>query len=240
MNIVISQSMLFPWVGLLEQVKLSDVFVHYDDVQFSKGGFVNRVQIKTSNGRRWMTIPLSNFHMGLRIDEVVPAPKHLWLNKCIALLKNGFSDAPYADEAIELAESVLSQNHENIGQLARQSLITLVNYFELDVSTRFLDISELDAPGSGSDRVLTVVRNLGGTNYITGHGAANYLDHQKFESTGISVEYMDYKYSPYPQKHGAFNPFVSGLDLVANCGIAGKKHICSKTTPWRDYTHEPT
>ena len=54
-RVVISQSMLFPWVGLLEQMRLADVFVHYDDVQFSKGSFVNRVQVKTPDGVRWMT-----------------------------------------------------------------------------------------------------------------------------------------------------------------------------------------
>ena len=47
-TVVISQPMLFPWVGMFEQVALADVFVHYDDVQFSKGSFTNRVQLKTA------------------------------------------------------------------------------------------------------------------------------------------------------------------------------------------------
>ena len=50
MKVVISQPMLFPWVGMLEQIMLADVFVHYADVQFSKGSFTNRVQIKDSTG----------------------------------------------------------------------------------------------------------------------------------------------------------------------------------------------
>ena len=72
MQIVISQSMLFPWIGLMEQIRLADVFVHYNDVQFSKGSFVNRVQIKTSQGTKWMTVPLENLHLGQRINEVKP------------------------------------------------------------------------------------------------------------------------------------------------------------------------
>ena len=47
--VVISQPMLFPWVGMFEQIRLADVYVHYTDVQFSKGSFVNRVQIKTAD-----------------------------------------------------------------------------------------------------------------------------------------------------------------------------------------------
>ena len=70
MRVVISQSMLFPWVGLLEQVRLCDVFVHYDDVQFSKGSFVNRVQIKPPSGVCWLSVPLSGMRLGQSIEDV--------------------------------------------------------------------------------------------------------------------------------------------------------------------------
>src|SRR5690606_29856763 len=68
--IVISQPMYFPWVGQLEQLRLADTFVFYDDVQFSKGSFSNRVQIKTEAGMRWMTVPLKDLHLGQLINGV--------------------------------------------------------------------------------------------------------------------------------------------------------------------------
>ena len=63
MNLVISQSMYFPWVGMLEQIRLADVFMHYDDVQLARG-FYNRVQVKTAQGARWLTVPLRDKHQG--------------------------------------------------------------------------------------------------------------------------------------------------------------------------------
>ncbi len=68
-RVLITQSFLFPWVGLLEQVRLCDICVHYDDVQFSKGSFTNRVQLKLADGSRWMTVPLANFHLGQLINQ---------------------------------------------------------------------------------------------------------------------------------------------------------------------------
>ena len=62
-RVVISQPMLFPWVGLFEQIRAADVYVHYDDVQFSKGSFTNRVQIKTARGPRWLTVPGASVHV---------------------------------------------------------------------------------------------------------------------------------------------------------------------------------
>lgn len=235
MRVVISQSMLFPWVGLLEQVRLAEAFVHYDDVQFSKGSFGNRVQIKTAQGMRWMTVPLKGLRLGQRIDEVQMAPAAQWRGQHLDLLKRSFAQAPHAADALQLAEEVYAGEHPHIGALARASLRALARYFGIDSTTRFMDVTELGIPGSGTDRVLAVVRHLGGSIYITGHGAARYLDHEGFERAGVRVEYINYRYAPYPQSHGRFTPYVSGLDLVAHCGRAGVKQICSDTVAWREF-----
>lgn len=237
MNIVISQSMLFPWVGMLEQVKLADCFVHYDDVQFSKGSFVNRVQIKTAKGLQWMTVPLKNRSFGQAIDEVQIAPACKWMGKHYELLVKSFHGARFADDALEIVNTVYSIEYPNIGSLARASLMALIKYYSLDVSKLFFDVKDLGVEGSSSVRVLEVVKKLGGTNYITGLGALKYLDHTLFEQHGISVRYMKYKCYPYTQLHGEFTPYVSGLDLVANCGKEGAQFICSETVDWRSLVH---
>ncbi len=238
MKVVISQSMLFPWIGLLEQIRLADVFVHYDDVQFSKGSFVNRVQVKTPTGQSWMTVPLQNAHLGQKIDETQIKPVGEWRELHLDMLKKSFAEAPFAADALAIANEVYSGEFSNIGSLARASLLTLARYYELDISTRFIDVKALGIRGTNTDRVLETVKHLGGARYITGHGAAKYLDHESFERDGIEVHYMDYRRSPYPQRHGPFNPHVSGLDLVANCGREGIKYICSGTKPWREFLDE--
>jgi len=235
LKVVITQSMLFPWVGLLEQMRLADVFVHYDDVQFSKGSFTNRVQVKTAIGSRWMTVPLQDLKLGNVIDQVRIAPKAEWRDAHLALLAQSFRGAPYAQDALELAREVYDKAHSSIGQLARSSMLALGRYFGLMEGKRFLDAKDLCIGGAGSSRVLDIVRAVGGTIYITGHGARNYLDHEQFDLAGIAVEYVDYCCHPYPQSHGPFTPYVSALDLVANCGLSGKDFFVSKTIPWREF-----
>jgi hypothetical protein len=235
MRIVISQSMLFPWIGLLEQVRLADVFVHYDDVQYSKGSFVNRVQVKLPEGVRWMSVPLQGHRLGQRIDAVQLAPSAQWRASHLDLLERSFKDAPHTQDALQLAGAVYGADYPHVGALARASLLALCRYFGLDVGRRFVDVTDLEVPGSGSARVLAVVERLGGDAYITGHGAASYLDHEEFERKGLRVEYMQYQCRPYPQAHGAFTPYVSALDLVARCGREGANHICSGTVPWKEF-----
>lgn len=235
MNIVISQSMLFPWVGLLEQLRLADVFVHYDDVQFSKGSFVNRVQLKLPEGIRWMTVPLAKVHLGQRINEVQPLAGDEWKSQHFDLIERSFCNAPYANDALELVEKVYRQEYTDIGMLARASMLELARYFGIDSDIRLIDVTSMKIPGSSSERVLDIVKTLQGNVYITGHGASRYLNHELFQNAGVEVYYMDYQLKPYPQPYGEFTPYVSGLDLVANCGRGGIEFICSNTLSWRKF-----
>jgi hypothetical protein len=235
MKIVISQSMYFPWVGLLEQIRLADIYVYYDDVQFTKGGFLNRVQIRTVQGIKWLTIPTENYKLGQTINQVQINTKLDWKNQQLKTLEQAYAKAPFLNEMLNLVEGVFSKNHDTIGQLSRDSVTAVANYFELCDNCKFIDVSELNIDGSSSERVCNIVKSLGGSIYITGHGARNYLDHHLLESHGINIQYMDYKKQPYPQIHGEFTPYVSSLDLIANCGVHGRLYIGSDTVNWHDF-----
>lgn len=235
MKVVITQSMLFPWVGLLEQIRLADVLVFYDDVQFSKGSFTNRVQVKTPTGIQWMTVPLQDLKLGAVIDEVKTVPVLQWREKHLALLDRSFKGTPYANDALGIANEIYSREHPSIGHLARASMLALGDYFGLLEDRRVLDVRELCINGTGSQRVLDIVNAIGGTTYITGHGARNYLDHEAFEKSGVQVNYMCYEYHPYQQLWGNFTPFVTALDLLASLGRDGRCKIASNSVPWREY-----
>jgi hypothetical protein len=235
MNVVISQPMFFPWVGMFEQIRLADVYVNYGDVQFSKGSLTNRVQIKTAQGIKWLTVPLQNVSLGQSIDEVRINSGINWRRQHVDALKQAYATAPYRKEMLELVGAVYQEQVDSIGELSRLSMEVCCNYFGLNSGRRFIDVRQMEIGGSSSQRVLDIVKALGGTCYITGLGARNYLDHQLFEDEGIRVEYMDYQKSPYPQLHGEFTPFVSILDLIANMGKEGICKIQSGTVYWKEY-----
>lgn len=235
MRVVVSQAMFFPWPGFLEQVRLADVFVHYNDVQFSRGGFTNRVQVKTANGVRWLTAPLSGLVLGQRIDEVRLDERRNWRERHFAMMRQAYAAAPYRDDMLALLDAVYGAPCESIAILSDLSLQALCNYFDIGRQARFMQVGELGIGGAGSQRVLDIVTALGGDTYVTGLGARHYLDHQEFERAGIQVEYMDYSKAPYAQLHGPFTPFVSSLDLLANCGREGVKLIQPKTLSWREF-----
>ena len=232
-TVVISQPMYFPWVGMLEQMRLADVFVHLDDAQFSKGGFFNRVQLKTAEGTPWFTVPLAENKLGQLLNEMRMA-EHDWRRKQLATLKQTYAAAPHVEEMLDLVESVFKNEHESLAALSAASVEMLAEFFEI-IPKEIQWSSAMGVEGTGSARVLAVCEALGAERYVTGHGAREYLNHESFEAAGIRVEYLDYQKREYPQLHGAFTPFVSALDLAANCGRAGREVIDSDTIYWKDF-----
>lgn len=234
MKVVISQPMFFPWVGLFEQIKLADVYVHYGDVAFSKGSFVNRVQIKCSSDTKWLTLPLRAFALGTSIDNI-SVRDDMWKQSHISLLEQKYQEAPALGAMLKIVRELHQIQSESLGQIARKSILLCKDYLNLNPKLKILESYEISSEGSGSRRVLDIVKRLGGTTYVTGWGARNYLDHELFERSGVRVEYMNYAMTPYPQLHGTFTPYVSILDLIANVGEDGVKYMNSNTTYWKDF-----
>src|ERR1700751_1061500 len=130
-RIVISQPMYFPWVGMLEQIRLSDLYVHLDDAQFSKGSLTNRVQIKTAKGSQWMTIPLEGLHLGQRILELRTRETEPWRRNHLELIESAFAGAPFVEDARSLCRSVLDRETSSVCELAIASMQALCDYFEI-------------------------------------------------------------------------------------------------------------
>ena len=57
LRVAIVQSNYLPWKGYFDLIAASDVFVLYDDVQYTRRDWRNRNKIKTAHGLHWLTIP---------------------------------------------------------------------------------------------------------------------------------------------------------------------------------------
>ncbi|MBE7497019.1 MAG: WbqC family protein [Verrucomicrobiaceae bacterium] len=231
-TVVISQPMYFPWVGQFEQLAMADVFVFLDHVQFARG-FINRVQYKTAHGQQWLTIPLQKHPRSTPICELAASGDE-WREEHVQTFIHAVKKAPFAADAIDIMNNVLSRKDISFSQLVESSVLAVRDYFQLSPACTFHRSSQIPVQTRKSDLIKQLVLHFGGTRYVTGMGALNYLDHEDFENAGIHVEYMNYRKEDYPQLHPPFTPFVTTLDLVANMGRAGGEKIISGTIPWRE------
>lgn len=231
--------MLMPWRGIFEQIRLCDTFIFYDDVQLPMGGgkgrgFITRVQIKSEEGIRWLSLPVKRSHLGKQlISESVFAHQD-WRRQHLESIRQCYRHAPFFEM---LYESVICPIYEfqtnSVSEFCMNSTTVLAN--QLGLAREWQISSRIDKTclSDASERLLELCRRFNASRYITGHGAMNYLNHELFDRAGISVEYMQYRLAPYPQLHGAFNPYVSIIDLMFNVGPDASCYLDSDSSYWK-------
>jgi hypothetical protein len=236
-KVVISQPMYFPWYGHLEQLKHCDIYVFYDDAQFSKGSMFNRVQLKNGDRQSWMTVPLKNDDLRLSINQRHPIDGKDWRKEHLRLFQELYSKAAFFNDALRILESVLDEyaDGSSLALLSEASTKALAVAFGL-THIEYKRSSRLDIFGHSSQRVADICSLLNATQYITGHGAKNYLDHNLFDARGIQVQYISYGLKPYPQHSGRqFLPYVSALDCIANCGPTAHEYLDGSLVSWKTF-----
>jgi len=231
-TVVILQPQFFPWRGVFEQIRLADEFVHLDDAQFQKGGYTNRVQLKTANGPQWLTVPVLRHGKLPPIGEVEIDYRSDWREKHLRTFAMCYARAPFVGQARTILAEVYANRPRTIAELDIAALERCCA--ELGLQPAFSRSSATPVGASQTERLVALLAPRGATRYVTGLGALNYLDEPRLAAAGIEVRVMRYLRRPYAQLHGAFDPHVSILDTIANLGRAAGEALDSPAEPWAD------
>ena len=215
-KIAISQSNYIPWKGYFDFIAGVDEFVLYDDVQYTKRDWRNRNRIKTPQGLKWLTIPVSGGHSH-RINEVEVADTD-WYKTHWQTLRHMYGKASKFDEYAGAVEHLYST--------ANMPLLSDINHHFLTGINRLLGIdtplswsTDFNVIGNRTERLISICKQANADVYVTGPAAKAYLEVDMFKSEGILVEWMNYDgYKEYPQLHGDFDHAVTILDLLFNTG----------------------
>lgn len=225
MRVAILQSCYIPWKGYFDIIGSSDVFVVYDDVQYSKNHWHNRNIIKGKDGPLWLTIPVSRSGGAFPNIETVAvaqsfAPRH-WKT-----IVQCYARAPFFAPLAKQFEDLYAQA-ERLGRLSEVNFLFIEAISRmLGFRTEFVWSNSLAPEGVKSDRVLSICRQLGATSYLSGPSARSYLDVAAFADAGVEVKWMNYAgYPEYPQLHGAFSHQVSVIDLIFNTGDQARQFL---------------
>ncbi|MCE2949590.1 MAG: WbqC family protein [bacterium] len=221
------QSSYIPWRGYFDFISSVDTFVVYDDVQYSKGSWRNRNRLKMPAGPRWITVPV-RAHLGQAVDEVeIGQAGAAWQDLHRRQIEASLGEAPYYRDALALWLDAAGTGERYLSRL-NVRLIRAVNEY-LGIRTPLAFSRELDLRGNRTERLLSMLQQLGATEYLSGPSASAYLDVDLLNRNGIRVRYKQYDYRPYPQRWGGFEGAVSVLDLVANTGPAARDYLPTLT-----------
>ncbi len=228
-RVAILQSNYIPWKGYFDIIRKVDLFVFYDDVQYTKNDWRNRNMIATAKGPQWLTIPCGT-DLNRLVCEV-RADKAPWRRKHWASIEQNYRKAPHWDYFAPYLRDFYGREWEYLSDL-NQTFIRDVSRNVLGFGTEFGDSRDYGLSGAKGDRVLDLLKQTGATHYLSGPAAKSYIDESAFEREGIALEWMDYSgYPEYDQRFAPFSHNVSIVDLIFCCGPDAPDYIRRETAP---------
>ncbi len=216
MKIAIMQPYLFPYIGYFQLINAVDKFLIHDDVQYSKGGWVNRNRILLQGKAHMYTFSLEGASDYLDINErnfsqdIINKES----KKFLTILKHAYKKAPYFPQVSKLVEKCLLFDELNIAKKITYTLKVICDY--IGVETVFYMSSDLDKDSSlsGEDRVIDLNKVMCSDHYINPIGGIELYNKESFAKEGIKLNFLSTKPIRYEQFENEFIPNLSIIDVM--------------------------
>lgn len=223
-SLAIMQPYFFPYIGYWQLIHAVDRFVIYDDVNYIKGGWINRNRILINGEPTYFTVPLYQSSPYKRICEIALQPSPLWRNQLVKMVEITYRKSPYFIEVFPIIERIIRHESDNLSNYLRHQLQTLSVFMgiktEFVVTSRTYENSDL----SSQERVLDICKREGAITYINPQGGQTLYDTETFHSAGIDLCFIVMRPLPYKQRAAGFVPFLSIIDALMEIGPIEIKH----------------
>jgi hypothetical protein len=93
----------------------------------------------------------------------------------------------------------------------------------LGINTPIRMSSEFAVTTASTQRIIDLCKATKADTYLSGAGGRDYMDTGLFAAHNLGLEFQQFTHPQYPQQHGAFEPYLSIIDLLFNCGPDSKK-----------------
>jgi hypothetical protein len=220
MKIAVHQPNYLPWVGYFRKIALCNKFVFYDDVQFEKGGFTNRVAIRMHESANWLTQPIVKHGvLGSTIADIRFAADCAWKTKHSKTIAQNYSRCSHFSDLASLLETIYASCTDSLAEFNSLAISTICN--AIGIETMLVRSSTIDyvRDAGPSEKLASLCSILGGDVYISGNGGRTYNDTKVFDAYKVSVRYDQWTPMLYPQQ-GCHIGGLSIIDLIANVGVA--------------------
>jgi hypothetical protein len=228
MIVSINQPAYLPWPGYFHRIAASDWHIELDHVQFEKNSLTNRNKVKSAAGALLLTVPVKTAGLfgQLPIRSVAIDNRQKWSRKHWETIRQCYSRAPFFSAYQAFWQETYRAPWEKLIELC-----TRTNRFFLEqfaISTPIQVSSEMKPTGAGSRLILDLCLKAGATVYLSGPLGRSYLKTDEFHAAGIEVKFHDYVYPEHPQMGATFEPNLSALDLLMNCGPSAKRYFAQE------------
>lgn len=230
MNLAIMQPYLFPYIGYFQLLNWADTFVIYDDVQFIKGGWINRNNLLISNRKKLFGLSIKNDSTFSNIcDRVFDDSKYeREKKKLLKSIQQSYNKAPFFKDVFDLLKLIFECKETNIVDFIELSLKEIMKY--LNINTTIIRSSNIDFNKElkSQNRVLEVCSKLNASHYVNPIGGRELYSKEDFKKNNIELRFIQSLDIEYKQFNEEYVPFLSIIDILMFNSIVETKNLLDK------------
>lgn len=211
MKLAIMQPYLFPYIGYFQLIHAVDEFVVYDDVNFIKGGWINRNFVLERESKQLFTLPTHGASPNKLINEIGVSDRR---RKLVENIRQTYKKSPMFKTVFPVIEEILMHSDSNLAGFLDNQLRRICEY--LDIRVRWHVSSKLGKDNSlrGADKVMTICKLLGATEYVNAPGGRSLYDEESFRREGLQLSFIQPSAVAYRQFAQTFVPNLSIVDVL--------------------------
>lgn len=207
------QPYFLPYIGYYQLIDAVDVFILYDNIKYTKKGWINRNRFLSNGSDTTFSLPIKKDSDYLDVVQREISPDFNPL-KMLNQFKEAYRKAPFVDQTLLLLENTLRYEDTNLFRFLRHGLARTCEY--IGITTPIIDSSSLDIDHGlqSQDKVIALARTVGGTVYVNPIGGTDLYQSEAFLRQGLELRFLRSTLQPYPQLGGAFVPWLSIMDVM--------------------------
>jgi len=217
-TLVAHQPSYLPWLGYVEKLRISDVFVIMDDVKFSKNSMYARNYIKIKDKKVLLTVPTCNEDKNKKIKDVKIAGDS-WRQNHLKKIIMAYSKSDFYDLYFPRIEKIYCKNWKWIFDLNLEFLFFIKDVFEIKSDLKIA--SHFDFEGDKNLRLVNYCNQFNANEYLFGENGKNYVDEKLFSENGVRVGFQKFKcpnerlsFLDYIFKYKIYDGFFGVIEYV--------------------------
>ena len=209
----IMQPYFCPYIGYWQLLNAVDKYVVYDNIQYSKKGWINRNMILANNGTSHISIPIKKDSDYLDIrDRFVSG--NLDKSKLLNQIRTIYKNAPHFKDAFELMRRILLFEDDNLFSYIYNSIKEICSYLSINTELIVSSTIEIDHSLKGEKKVLSICKKLMADTYYNAIGGIELYDKDLFKKEHINLFFVKTQPVFYKQFSSDFRQNLSIIDVL--------------------------
>lgn len=215
MRIAIMQPYFFPYIGYFQLINAVDEFIIYDNIEFTKKGWINRNRILVNGKDAIISLPIKKDSDYLDVkDRFLADTWEVEKKKMLNRIVESYRKAPYFNECYNLIEKCINYDERNLFKFILYSIQTIMEYLNIDTDLVVSSTISIDHKLKSAEKVQAICKERGAEIYINPIGGLELYNKEQFKRNNLNIQFLKSDDITYDQFNNDFIPRISIIDVM--------------------------